>query len=174
MHQGVFYPKFMKSIIVYKLKLFKMKTLKIFALLCFILAFTTKVNAQTTSTKEIFVDFMFYIDCIGESAIGTLVMNAVMHFDKNGNLTSWHYNPQAGILIGETTGTVYHTVGVTQEKWKPSYTNGAGTYQFISNFLCIGMGKEAVKWGGKYTGHITMTKAGDVTVSFDRFEPVCQ
>jgi hypothetical protein len=51
----------MKSTIVNKLKLFKMKTLKIFALLCFILAFTTKVNAQTVVTKDVEFPGNFWI-----------------------------------------------------------------------------------------------------------------
>lgn len=151
-----------------------MKTLKILALLCFILAFTTKVNAQTTSTKEIFANWSFYIDCIGENAVGDLVLHGVFHYDKNGNLTKWHWQPQAGVLIGENTGTVYHTVGVTQENRQASFENGAWTYTYINNFIAVGVGKDAVKWGGKETWHITITKDGDEIVNFDKLETYCK
>jgi hypothetical protein len=153
-----------------------MKTLKFFVILSFIFGFTFKVNAQSISIRDIDIPWSFYIDCIGENAIGTLTLHTVIHSEKDGNWTSYHYQPQGGVLIGENTGNVYHTVGVTQEHWKSfqNGVNGAWTDTFINNYIAVGVGKDAVKWGGKDTYHITVTKDGEVTVEFLKSETFCK
>jgi len=151
-----------------------MKTLKILAMVFIISGLTCKINAQSTSTRDIDIPFSFYIDCIGEYAVGTMTLHAVIHFDKYGNWTSYHYQPQGGVLIGENTGTVYHTTGVTQEHWKSFSANGSWTDTNINNYIAVGVGKDAVRWGGKATYHITITKDGDVIVEFLKYETFCK
>ncbi len=153
-----------------------MKTLRFFVILCFILGFISKVNAQSTSTRDIDIPYSFYIDCIGENAVGTLTIHILLHFDKDGYWTSFHYQPQGGALIGENTGNVYHPIGVTQEHWKSwqNGVNGAFTDTFINNYIAVGVGKDAVKWGGKETYHITATKDGEITVEVIKSETFCK
>jgi hypothetical protein len=90
-----------------------MKTLKIFALLCFILAFTTKANAQTVVTKEVQSDAEFGIDCVNEYAIGTINFHQMLHFDKEGILIRYQQ-----LVTGEFTGdsgTIYSLKGIWQD-----------------------------------------------------------
>lgn len=151
-----------------------MKALKILAMVCFILGFTAKINAQSISTRDIGVPFSFYIDCIDEIATGTITLHTVVHFDNEGNWTSFHYQPQGGVLIGESSGTVYHAVGVNQSHWKSFTSNGSWTQTSINNFIAVGVGKDAVNWGGKATYHATVAKDGNIIVEFDKFETFCK
>jgi hypothetical protein len=64
-----------------------------------------------------------------------------------------------------------HRFGVSH---KPVYKDGAWTHTWINNYWCIGVGKDAIKWGGKETEHLTITKDGNITVYFDKFEPICE
>lgn len=151
-----------------------MKTFKILTFVCIILCFAFKVNAQSVSTRDIDIPWRFYIDCISENAIGTITLHLVFHYDKEGNVTKWHAQPQGGVLIGETSGTVYHTIGVTQDKIQTSLTNGAWTETYINNYIAVGVGKDAVSWGGKDTYHITLTQDGDVTALVEKYTTFCK
>jgi hypothetical protein len=151
-----------------------MKTFKILAMMCIILGLTTKINAQSTSSKDIDVLWSFFIDCIGENAVGTLTLHFVYHYDNEGNMTRYHGQPQGGVLVGETTGTIYHIIGVTEEGWKTSSDNGAWTDTYINNYIAVGVGKDAVRWGGKATIHTTITKDGEVTAYVDKYTTFCK
>jgi hypothetical protein len=99
-----------------------MKTLKILALLCFILAFTTKVNAQTVVTKDVEFSSNFWIDCVNEPASGNVIIQFKEHFNKNGVLI--RYQQQVtGEFTGES-GTIYSLKGIWQDNNHVVFVDG--------------------------------------------------
>ena len=151
-----------------------MKT-KTCLLLCLFLGIgLTQLSSQATSTRDIDIPWSFDIPCVPEVAVGTITLHTVLQFDKNGNFTGYHYQPQGGVLIGNVTGTVYHGVGVTQEHFKSASQDGSFTDTFINKGRAIGTGKGKVSWQWEEMYHITVTKDGDVIVDRYVLDETCE
>jgi len=149
-----------------------MKTLRIFIAMCFILGFTSNLNAQTVVDKWIDIPFAADIPCVDEVAYGTLSLNVVEHTDKDGNLTFYHYNPFEGELVGEKSGTIYRPVGKTQEHIKSVLSNGAWTDTFTNTFKMIG--KNGVNLTIVNLIHTTINSNGEVTATVDKTTVTCK
>jgi hypothetical protein len=151
-----------------------MKKLALFASVCLIFGLGTKVNAQSISTRDIDIPWSFYIPCLDEYAIGAITLHSLEHYNKNGELTKYHYQPSGGLIIGEKSGTVYHAVGRTQEQIKSAYTNGAWTDTYVDKAMCVGVGNDAVTWRIEIVWHITITKEGETTSEVDKYTTSCE
>lgn len=152
-----------------------MKTLKFLTVACIILVINSNLNAQSTSSKETYQDWSFYIDCMGENAVGTITLHWVFHYDKDGNLTKYHAQPQAGVLIGDVTGIVYHCGGVSQEQIKSPSSNGTFNDIFINEGGVVGVTKDgrAIKWGGRDVWHVQVSKDGITITRVDKSVTYC-
>ena len=147
-----------------------MKTLKILIALCIILGFATSaINAQTIQ-NQFNITFSVYIPCASEWASGSMPMHVLQIYDnKDGWYTKYHAQPQGGVLIGESTGTVYRTVGVTQQMSIKS--NDAGIITFIDNFHMVSKG--GMQLSIHLITHVTSTPNADVTVDFEKSTVEC-
>jgi hypothetical protein len=151
-----------------------MKTLRFLALVCIILVFTAKINAQSISEKWIDLPNSMDVPCIPESADGIVTMHALFHIDKDGNWTTFHFNLQEGVFVGKVTGTIYRPVGNSQEHIKTTSTNGALTYTYVNRCSLQGTGKGSVRVELKEFYHFTVTKDGDISVLIDKAESICE
>jgi hypothetical protein len=149
-----------------------MKTLKLFIAVCFIIGFTLNLNAQTTTSKIIDGYIEVYIPCVPEIAVGVVSLTEVLHFDKDGNLTKWHYNAIGGELVGPVSGTIYHPVGCTQSMVKSSLSNGAHTETLTNSYMFIG--KNGVNFVAKDVWHVTITSDGETIVDIVNTTATCK
>ena len=147
-----------------------MKTLKIFALLFFILGFTAKVNAQTVVSKEIQSNAEFGIDCANEWAIGTINFHLMLHYDKTGNLIRWQ-QLVTGELTGETTGTIYSVKGIWQDNLQLGTSNGSDPDNSQIIYRMVGMSGPNKGLITRFHGlwHLVFNPDGEIQVVF--FKP---
>jgi hypothetical protein len=102
-------------------------------------------------------------------------LHTVISSTVNGNKVSgfFHFQPQGISGISETTGDVYHAVGVTRQSFTASMRNGHFVLSYVNNFRIIGQGP-----GNNFlvheTLHITITPDGTTTVSHDNFSIDCK
>ena len=137
-----------------------------------------QANAQSVSMKDVIVDYSLFIPCgnngMGENITGSLPMHVVLHFNKDGFMTKFHYQLQGGVFIGEQTGMVYHSTMVNQAMVKaeePTDCNGAYTFTYIVHFRYVGKGVQFFAKGGHRT---TVNANGDMTVDIDRWTIGCK
>jgi hypothetical protein len=144
-----------------------MKTLKIIALLCLILGFTSKVNAQTVVTKEFDNNASFGIDCNNEWASGTIHFKLMLHFDKEGSLIRWQ-QLVTGEFKGETSGTIYSLKGIWQDNLQLVAPNGALTDNSQIIYRLRGESGLYKGFDFKFHGlwHFVYTPDGDLQVAF--------
>jgi hypothetical protein len=141
-----------------------MKTLKVFALLSLVLAFTAKVNAQTVVTRDIQFPSNFFIDCVNEPATGTVTMQLKQHFNKDGILIRYQQE-----VTGEFTGlsgTVYTLKGIWQDNNHIAFTNGAYTDNSQIIYRLVGQSGIYKDLNFKFHGlwKMTVTPNGDFIV----------
>jgi hypothetical protein len=147
-----------------------MKTLKIFALLCFVLCFTSKVNAQTVVTKNVDIPVNFWIDCVNEVASGTLTFQFKDHFNKDGVLIRYQ-NQASGELIGES-GTVYTLKGIWQDNNHVVLVDGEYVTDNTDNsqiiYRLVGQSGLYKGYNFKFHGlwHLAIKPNGDIAVVF--------
>jgi len=144
-----------------------MKTLKIFALLCLVLCFTSKVNAQTVVTKEVDNNAWFWIDCVNEPASGTIHFNLMLHFDKAGNLIRWQ-QLVTGEFTGKTSGTIYGLKGIWQDNLQLATSKGALTDNSQIIYRLIGESGLYEGFNFKFHGlwHFVYTPDGELQIVF--------
>jgi len=129
---------------------------------------TSAINAQTIQ-NQFDIPISVYIPCAGELASGSLPMHVIQIYDnKDGWYMKYHAQPQGGVLIGET-GTVYRTVGVTQQM--SIKTNKAGNITFIDNFHMVSKG--GIQLSIHIISHITSNPNADITVDFENITVEC-
>ena len=107
-------------------------------------------------------------------AYGTITLHNIWHFNKDGILTKFHSQTQGGVLVGEETGTIYHTVGVFQQMDKPNLENGVWTSTFVANVNLIGTGKGSVSAYSKTLIHLTLSLEGEILVKVYKEEYTCK
>ena len=139
----------------------------------------TTAQAAVTTNETQTISVSVFVPCAnggaGEITSGDLRLHVLTTLTVNGNNVSgkFHYQPQGGSLVGETTGDTYRATGVTQGHFKGSFQNGQYTETFVNNFRMIGPGP-----GNNYlvheTFHITINANGDVTVNHDNFSVECK
>jgi hypothetical protein len=96
-----------------------MKTLKIgfmiFAAL--IVAGFGQLNAQVLQEKDLEFYFCGWVGCAnngqGEDLCGTVHQHAVTHFDKDGNISWYHFNYDKSVFIGSKSGEVFTMFGAS-------------------------------------------------------------
>lgn len=82
------------------------------------------------------------------------------------------FSPQGITGRGETSGTVYHAVGMTGTKFETSLQKGQAVQSFVDNFDIIGQGP-GNNFREHVTTHITLNADGTITANVDDFRPVC-
>jgi len=145
-----------------------MKNFKIasvlFLLSIFLIAGFSQVNAQSVKvpiTQYILEWIPCANDGLGEWVEGTIDVLLVFHYDKDGNQTKLIAHPHAGILIGQTTGTIFRATGVTLFLGDNNPDKGAFTDTFINRYHLVGQG--GVQFWNFNTIHVTITPDGDIT-----------
>ena len=154
------------------------RILMLCAIACAVVGVTTAQAAVTTNETQT-IPVSVFVPCAnsgaGEVISGDLRLHSLTTLTVNGNNVSgkFHFQPQGGSLVGETTGDTYRATGVTQGHFKGSFQNGQYTETFVNNFRIIGPGP-----GNNYlvheTFHITINANGDVTVDHDNFSVECK
>ena len=139
----------------------------------------TTAQAAVTTNETQTVPFSVFVSCAnggaGEIISGDLQLHVLITSTVNGNNVSgkFHFQPQGGSLVGETTGDTYRATGVTQGHFKGSLQNGQYTETFVNNFRMIGPGR-----GNNFllheTFHITINASGDVTVTHENVSEDCK
>ena len=150
--------------------------------LCAIGAAIVGVSAAQAAveTNETFTESISeFVPCLnggaGETLSGDLRLHGLVTSTVNGNRVSgkFHFQPQGGGLVGETTGILYHATGVTQGTFSGSIVNGQYSESFVNNFRMIGSGP-----GNKYLEHevfhITINARGETTVELDHLSIECK
>ena len=143
-------------------------------------AVTPAEAAVVTNTSVPFTGFTVFVPCANGGAGELIVgvggeLHILVTLTVNGNNISGkeHAQPQAGTLVGSTTGDTYHATGVTQNHFKFSGQNGQSSGTFVNNFRLIGPGT-----GNNLlvheTFHITVNANGDTTVIHDSFSVECR
>jgi hypothetical protein len=152
-----------------------MKTLKIIALLCLILGFTSKVNAQTVVTKDVQSNAEFGIDCANEWAIGTINFHLILHYNKDGILIRWQ-QLVTGEVTGETTGTIYSIRGTWQDNLQLETSNGANTDNSQIIYRMVGISGPNKSLSTRFHGlwHLVFNPSGDIQVVFYKATLNCE
>lgn len=137
---------------------------------------------QATTNTQVF-DFPFdvtsFVPCAndgqGELIQGSGTVHAVVSATVNGKNVQTHstFNPQGVTAVGQTTGTVYHATGVTEQDTKASVVDFPYVLTYVNRFFMISQGS-----GGNFkvseTVHITVDANGRITVFFDNLVITCQ
>jgi hypothetical protein len=145
-----------------------------------LIAFTQFVVHQKAisqnSTKENYIDVSVntFIPCANEYATGTVILHFFHVFNKSGNISKSHVQPQGGKIVGESTGTVYNTVGVSQSKETMVADGEAYTFSGIDNFHMVGTGKDGVKYKLHVNIHYTINANGELTANADNSSTTCE
>jgi len=66
------------------------------------------VKAQKTVSLKMEKHYQLWVECAGEFAGGTLTINQVLTYDKDGNLIRWHRQPMGVTLTGWRAVQVSH------------------------------------------------------------------
>ena len=135
--------------------------------------------AVTTNDKTVTFALDEFVPCanggVGEVVSGEVLLHALITATVNNNQTSgkFHFQPQGGTAIGETSGDTYHATGVTQDSFSGSLQNGKFTETFVNNFRLIGVGPRN-NLLLHTTAHITVNASGETTVEFDKSTEECR
>lgn len=144
--------------------------------LCAIVAGLVGVSAAqaaiVSNEKDVTFSLSLFVPCAnggaGETISGDVQLHVLITSTVNGNRISgkFHFQPQGGGVVGETTGDFYHATGVTQGTFSGSLVNGQYSESFVNNFRLIGPGP-----GNNFLEHdmfhITINANGDTTVEFE-------
>ncbi len=139
----------------------------------------TAAQAGVTTNETQTIPFSVLVPCAnggaGETISGDLQLHILFTSTVNGNNVSgkFHFQPQGGSLVGETTGDTYRATGVTQGTFKGSLQNGQYTETFVNNFRMIGPGPGNNALVHE-NFHITINANGDTTVTHDNFSIDCK
>ncbi len=136
-------------------------------------------QASTTTTND-FVPFAqaTLVPCANGGAGEVVLVEGTLHIQQhvtiNDNRVSLkiHFQPQGTTGVGQTTGDVYHAVGVTQEHDSLPLTGGAAEFTFINNFRLIGPGTDN-NLQIHQTIHVTINANGVVTTDVDNTSIDC-
>ncbi|NND32021.1 MAG: hypothetical protein HKN76_05470 [Saprospiraceae bacterium] len=142
--------------------------------LTFLSALAMMINAQSISTRDFVQTITEFVPCAnggaGEVVEGDVGIHIVVHFNKAGDVTKFHAQPQGGTLVGQTTGTRFQATGVTQDN--SASPNGAMTYSFVNRFHFVGRG--GIQFGQYDNYHITVNANGDITALVDKSSIFCK
>lgn len=142
----------------------KLKSTIILALLATLFAMSN-INAQV---HRIEVVITFECDptiwCIPEPGSGEVVYNEFYRYDKDGNLTGFHYNLKGGKIIGCETQTVYKVNSTANSNEKIIINKGQTVYIYTEKLMFTG--PKGVKYLATWKAHRTVNANGEVKVDY--------
>lgn len=154
-----------------------MKIIRISFALVLVIQFLMLQNVfSQESVKDNFeeVTVSTFIPCANEYASGSVTLHYFQVYNKDGKISKSHVQPQGGKITGETTGTVYNTVGVSQSMETMVSDGEAYTLSGIDNFHMVGTGKDGVKYKLHVNVHYTINSNGDMTANADNSSTTCE
>ena len=119
-----------------------------------------------------------FISCanggVGEMVELTGILHVLITATTNKNHTSGYmlFSPQGISGRGETTGALYHAVGMTGTKFETSLQKGQAVQSFVDNFDIIGQGPRN-NFREHVVTHLTFNADGRITANVDDFRAVC-
>ena len=150
------------------------KLLSFFTVLFLLSSLIPKTSSAQAISDWFEMPFEWFVECAndgeGEFVVGTLHMHLLLNSKKNGEKI--HYQPAGGILIGQETGDVYHTVGVTQSIENINLSPLGYVVTFINNMNVIGEGN-AANFRAHEQIHVTINAFGIVKVEFENHKITC-
>jgi hypothetical protein len=156
------------------MKIFKTVTV-ITVLFVFLVSGVSLVTAQTVKVP-ISQDISEWVQCandgLSETVSGTIDVDLLFHYDKDGNQTKLIAHPHAGILIGQTTGTIFRATGVTLFLVDNNPDKGAFTDTFINRYHFVGQG--GIRFWVFDTIHTTTNANGIPTATVEFIDASCK
>jgi hypothetical protein len=139
------------------------------------LAAATSFTASTT----IPIDLTVFVPCANSGAGELVTLSGNLHdlfhvtFDGSGGLTVKVLdNPQGVSGVGQSTGTVYHGTGQTQQTFHLSGVSDASSSTFVNVFHIVGSGPGNDFFVREVT-HVTVNANGTLTAFVDQFSVTC-
>jgi hypothetical protein len=123
--------------------------------------------SQKTQSIKTELTYSLWVDCVGEYAVGTLKINYLLHYDRDGNLVRWHRQPMGGTLTGTLTGTIYRAAGATQERL-------SGSYSLVDNTHLVGTGRDGVQTRYHMNMKYTVNANGKITAEVEHETIFCR
>lgn len=154
-----------------------MKTFKILFVLLIMSGFVNLTKAQMTSEKVTGPFVLIGNQCIGEDLIGTVTYNYTYRFlDNPSDRYRFHWITQGAVLVGQTTGTIYHLQNHYSENGKilpVELANGAWTWNHIEIMRITGPGTNAANFSIKLIIKVTILPSGELAVETFNFDERC-
>ncbi len=148
---------------------------KLMLLIVFFISGPSLLNAQSVQEKSWTQDFSLWVPCandgLGEQVVGTVDLHLVFHY-KDGVQTKIVAHAPGGILVGQTTGTLFHTTGVTLFLVDNNPDKGAFTDTFVNRFNVVGKG--GVRFWIFDTIHVTVNANGETTANILKTTTSCK
>jgi hypothetical protein len=137
-----------------------MKTLRIFALLCFILGFNSRVNAQTFQFK-FDIPMTIEVPCLSDVLTGTITYHGT--FSLVNEETVKRYQDQFHGELTGLTGEVYRFVQIVNQQNKVEVSNGS----YIENTTILWnlVGRGGMKYSAHMLWHLTVKPDGEVIIA---------
>lgn len=138
-------------------------------LLILFVAFVASNSFADKPTKESFVlhwpNANFWNPCAGEVIAGDLDFRVIIHYDKNGDKVSEHWNVVNGVLVGQTSGDVYKPHGPNHWTFDHNPSKGANTSSSRMLIHSVAPGGKQIKFFVK--AHTTVNANGETTAVID-------
>ncbi len=142
----------------------KLKSTIILTLFAALLAMSN-INAQAVRYDNVMTfDCDPTIWCIPEPGSGEIVYNELSRYDKDGNLTGWHYNLKGGKITGCETGIVYKLNSTGNSKVEIIKNNDQAVYVYSEKLKFTG--PKGVKYVATWKAHRTINANGEVKVDY--------
>jgi len=146
----------------------EMSVFKIFLSLLLIGAFSVQDGwSQKTRSVKTEITYSLWVECAGEYAVGTLKINHLLHYNRDGDLVRWHRQPMGGTMTGTLTGTIYRPAGATQERL-------VGSYSLVDNTHIIGTGRDGVQSRYHMNLKYTINANGEITAEVEHETIFCK
>ncbi len=155
-----------------------MKRLMIMGIAVMMVVFGSLHAQAAVTTNEIQpLDQVVVIPCTGEIVhlTGELHVLTISTLSKRGMLhTESHFQPMNVVGVGETSGDVYHAVGITRSDMTLNTTGGFPVVTtLVNDFYIIGVGS-AVNYRVHSTIQMTINANGEVTADVDNTTIECE
>ena len=125
------------------------------------------LNAQRTVSLKMERHYKLWVECAGEYVEGTLTINHVLSYDKDGNLTRWHRQPMGGTMTGSVSGMVYRTAGATHERLTDQYS-------LVDNTHIVASGRNGVQYRYHMNMHYKVNADGELTAEVENETILCE
>ena len=129
-----------------------------------LIAVVAPLQARVIENSRNELPFSFYNICTFEQFSGFLLIHTVLreHEDGAGGYHyGFHYQPQGGVLVGEDSGEIYRTTGVTREGGNIGVSGLPFEFTFVNHANFIIPGSDTTKL--HQTIHVTVNELGEVT-----------